>query len=165
MYVCVCEWPATLCAQLVSFPAGQKCLCRCIFLPITPFGSNLLRTTFTMTSASANTPAVAMAVHKDIFRRKGGVAWLTHWIEADQSPYAGFSGGLLYQMLCLWSLKAIGWLHVWPFTWPAVFSALHYRLNFSHPSPVHSYCFSDCGLQAVMVCVPRRHVKQLLLPH
>lgn len=158
----VCKWDCVrVCvfqpqrAQLVSFPAGQKCLRRSIFLPITPLGFYLPRTTFTMTSASANTPAVAMAAHKDIFGRGGRccLADTLSWGWPIPSPSAqktfavpdalfvkpladGMFGLLLGLAFSL--LDIIDWTSATPLC-----SVLCCFMPF--------HWFSDCGFQAVYV--------------
>lgn len=123
-------WPAAVCAQLVSFPVGQKCLRRSLHHP------NRL-------------PSPQKHIHNDIsFRQhtscchgstqrhfwEGGVAWLTHSDMRLTNHLTPRSIDICTARCSVCkAFKDIGWLHVWPFTWPGLFFAIHYSLNHSHP--------------------------------
>lgn len=72
--------------------------------------------------------------HTKTFLGGGGVAWLTHSDMRPTNPLTLRSIDICTARCSVCkAFKDIGWLHVWPFTWPGLFSALHYSLNHSHP--------------------------------
>jgi len=71
--------------------------------------------------------------HTKTFLGVGGVAWLTHSNMRPTNPLTLRSIDICTARCSVCkAFKDIGWLHVWPFTWPGLFSALHYSLNHSH---------------------------------
>lgn len=139
---CVCKWVCEWVHQcLASRSVCTACFISCGTKMSPPFLLSLHH--------PIRLPSPQKHIHNDIsFRQhtsschgstqrhfwEGGVAWLTHSDMRPTNPLTPRSIDICTARCSVCkAFKDIGWLHVWPFTWPGLFSVVHYSLNCSHP--------------------------------